>query len=429
MKGGGLIMPRKLFSKDFTLLWLGMSISQLGDGAGFIGLMWWIQTRTGSALVLGLMAMVRGLVNVALGPVGGVIADRLNKRTIIIAMDTTRGSIYASLAYLAFTDQLTTPLLLFLVGLNSACSVFFNPSINASVPLLVAKSELPRANSLMQITGNIVSIIGYSAGGILAATIGTPLLLLIDSVSFLLSAVSELFIVIPTLVKAAKAGTESVWEGLKIGFSYVRNNMVLFRIIQLAAIINFVSAPFFILLPKYVQHTLHGSPALYGYIMAATMAGTLGASLIIATTKWVERNLWAIKYGLLFQGISMVLMISIPRQWPVALIGIFLASGLINGLVNIYFGALMQRITAPEHLGKTFGLVGMMSGALQPLSQGLSGWLGDVVSLPVIYLVSGLSMGGCGISFCTVPHLDDFLSAQSEQAKTEPEAAAMQAAN
>lgn len=405
-------MTRKLFGRDFTLLWLGMSVSQLGDGAGFIGLMWWVQSHTGSALLLGLMAMVRGLVNVCLSPVGGVLADKLNKRGIIVLMDLFRGLIYGGLAYLVYSEQLNIPVLLLLVGLSSACGVLFSPTVSASVPLLVAKGDLPRANSLLQITGNTVNIIGYTAGGVLVAWLGVPLLLLVDAISFVLSAVSELFIAIPPIVRRTEEQAGSLLADLKTGFNYVRGNLALFRIMQISAVINFVSAPFFILLPKFVQETLHGTPALYGYLMAAEMAGTLGASLTIALSKWVDRNLWSVKYGLIFWGVGMVLMILLPGQWQVALILIFLLMGLFLGLTNIYFGAILQRITAPEHLGKTFGLIGMMSGALQPLSQGLAGWLGDVVSLPLIYLISGLLTGGCGVSFCTLPHLDDFIHAQ-----------------
>ena len=88
--------------------------------------------------------------------------------------------------------------------------------------------------------------------------------------------------------------------------------------------------------------------------MAAERAGTLLASLIIAFSKWVERNVWSVKYALIFWGGGMILMALLPGQWQLALIGIFLLMGWALGLVNIYLGAIMQRITAPEHLGKTW---------------------------------------------------------------------------
>ena len=146
-------MSEKLFTRDFSLLWLGKSISQLGDGAGFIGLMWWVQSQTGSATALGLMAAISTLLRVILAPFSGVLADKLSKKTIIVLMDLLRGVIYTALAYLAWSNQLTRTSLIILASANTLCSVFFGPAITSSIPLLVKENNLPRANSFLQMTG------------------------------------------------------------------------------------------------------------------------------------------------------------------------------------------------------------------------------------------------------------------------------------
>jgi DHA3 family macrolide efflux protein-like MFS transporter len=408
----------KLFNKDYALLWLGMAVSQLGDGAGTIGLMWWVQTKTGSAMLLGTIAMVRTMVSVVLSPVGGALADRANKKLIIVGTDIARGLAYAMLAYLVYMDQLTTPVLLSLVAITSVCSALFNPAVGATVPLLVSKANLPRANSLQQITSNLVSIIGYSAGGVLVAFLGIPLLLAIDAVSFLLSAGSEMLIHIPRLMAKGKATAGRFVQDIKDGLLYVRQNRVLIDIMKVAAVLNFVGAPVFILLPKYVQEHLGGSPTLYGYMLAASMAGTLCASLLIAFTKTVERNMWLFLHGVTMQGalIASLALLS-SKGLAVVPIALFMLMGLLNGIVNVYFASLVQRTTDPEQMGRVFGLLNTMCGGLQPISQGLTGYLGDVVPIPIIYAISGTLEGLGGVRLSTIPNLLDYLTNDKEQQK------------
>lgn len=407
-------MEKKLFNKDFILLWLGMAVSQLGVGAGNIGLMWWIQSTTGSALLLGSMAMVRTLVSVLLSPFSGVVADRFDKKAIIVLGDVVRGLIYGVLAFLVYTEQLTPLVLLSLIAGSAVCNTFFNPAVTASVPLLVSHSDLPRANSLQQITSNLVTIGGYAAGGILVALLGVPLLLAVNAAAFLLSALSEMFVYIPRITAEVGFKSRQFILDLKEGFNYARQNQVLIEMMKVASVLNFVVAPMFILLPKFVQETLGAEAALYGYLLAAFTVGNLLASLVIALTKIVERNLWLVIHSITPQALAMIVVALMPTNWHAIRIPLFLFMGFLNGVVNIYFGALVQRTTAPEQLGRISGLINTMSGALQPLSQGLTGFLGGLVSVPIIYVVSGSLEAICGVRFSSIPNLDTYLEGEKE---------------
>ncbi len=421
-------MERKLFNKDFVLLWLGMAVSQLGVGAGSIGLMWWVQSATGSALLLGSMAMVRTVVSVVLSPFGGVVADRFSKKAIIVLGDVLRGMFYGILAWLVYTNQLTPAVMLTLVGLNAICSTFFNPAITATVPLLVSKADLAKANSLQQITSNLVTIAGYASGGILVALLGVPLLLTINAAAFLLSALSEMFIHIPQIAAQGVAKATNFWQDLREGFNYARQNRVLIEIMSVAAVLNLVWAPTFILLPKFVQEHLGASSELYGYLLAAFTVGTLCASLLIAFTKVVERNLWLVVHSITPQAIAFIIVALLPAHWHAARIPLFLLVGFLNGIVNIYFGTVVQRTTAPEQLGRVAGLLNTMSGALQPLSQGLSGFLGDIFTIPAIYVVTNALEVVCGIRFSLIPNLRSYLASE-DQLATEGAQAALSGAN
>lgn len=85
-------------------------------------------------------------------------------------------------------------------------------------------------------------------------------------------------------------------------------------------------------------------------------------------------------------------------------------------MVNIYFTAIIKRTTAPEQMERVWGLINTMSGGLQPVSQGLTGFIGDRVSLPIIYTVIGLLEGACGLRFSAIPNLRSYLASEDEHA-------------
>lgn len=151
-------VSRKLFNRNFVLLWLGQAVSQLANGAGYIAVIWWIQVETGSALALGTLAASQMMVAVLLGPFAGALADRWNRKSIIVVTDATRGGIYSFLAYLVWHESLSLPVLYLLMIMNAICREFFDPAIGAALPALVPDSELARANSLNRISSSAVNI-------------------------------------------------------------------------------------------------------------------------------------------------------------------------------------------------------------------------------------------------------------------------------
>ncbi len=408
----------KLFNKNFTLLWLGQSVSQLGTGAGFIGLLWWVQMTTGSALALGTLAMVQTLIAVALAPIAGALVDRLDRKGIIVATDVIRGVTNLALGWLALTGQLTMTWVYVLASVNAVCNQFFNPAIAAAIPLLVPNERLEQANSLNQVSINLVNIIGFSAGGVLVAFMGIPFLLLANGLSFLVSAFSELFITIPALVREKQKLTFGLFgRDIKEGLVYVMDNKALFKIMQVAMVLNFFSAPIFILLPLFVASHMGAGSEVYGFLMAAQMAGAFTATMVMSTTSIVKSNLWIVRWGISGLGLAVVGLVLAPANlWGVH-IALFGAMGVLNASVNVYFGTVLQRATKPEFMGKVFGLLGTVVHGLQPLSQGLSGLVAEFVRLPIIYAVCGGSVALGGIRFGLIPGIMPLLRGEKAAVK------------
>ena len=412
-------MSKKLFNKDFLLLWIGQSVSQLGNGAGFIAIMWWVQVKTGSAIALGTLAMVQTLVGFILSPFAGVVVDRLSRKNIIVITDLLRGIVNCLFAYGVWTGQLTLPLLFIGAGINSACAQFFSPAITASIPLLVSDKDLDKANSLRQMTTNIVNVFGYGLGGVLVALLGIPLLLLINGVSYLLSAFSELFIIIPAVHKEAKLNLNLFLADLKGGLKYVKDDTTLFKIMQVTVIINFCFLPFIILLPKFVEDYLGASSNVFGYISSAQAAGMLIATLIISMTSLIKNNMWLVKWGIGIMSVALLLSPFVPGQHWWAILLIYAIYGMMITTVNIHFFTALQRRVDSSYMGKVFSLINAMALGLQPLASSLSGIVTEQVGIAPVFIGCALLGVVSNILLARIPDVDSFLLNQKPKQSTE----------
>ncbi|MDP3059062.1 MAG: MFS transporter [bacterium] len=378
--------------------------------------MWWTHTVTGSTAALGLVAMCASIPRILLAPVTGTLADRWNKRNIIVFTDIIRGTIYLNLARLAFTNSLTLPILLISIVISSISAQFFSPAISASVPLIVADGMLPKANSLQQMSSSFSGIVSYGAGGVLVAWLGVPMLMLLNGISFLLSAFSEMFISIPHVTNQIKLDLKNFTADLKYGFRYLLDNPVLNKILRVALVLNFFGPPVFLLLPKFVNDYIGAGPELYGYLIGAMMTGTLLAAILISTTKIVDKYPSIIMWGITAQGVLMMIFPFLPIKYHYAFLITFLVCGFLNGITHIYFVTMLQRLTVPEHRGKTFGFLSTITGALSPAAQGISGYVATVVALPIIYFTCGLADFIGGIYFTYIPGILELIKPRAVEA-------------
>lgn len=408
-------MAKKLFNKDFTLLWLGQAVSQLGNGVGFIALMWWVQIETGSAMSLGVLAMVQTLVAFLLSPISGVIADRLSRKHIIIVTDIIRGLVNCLFAYAIWNNILTMPWVLVGAAINAACGQFFGPSITASIPQLVPSELLEKANSLRQMTGNLSNIFGFAVGGILVALFGIPTLMLVNGISFLVSALSEMFITIPAVQEKAKLNLKLFIDDLKSGFKYVKNDGILFKIMQVMVIINFAFVPFFVLLPKFVEEYLGASSHVFGYISSAQVIGMLIGALILTLTRLVHRNIWIIKWGIAIQAIVLCVSPLFPAQiWQIQLLT-FGVYGVLNSIVNIFFFSAIQRKVDPAFLGKIFSLLTAMGLGLQPVASVLSGIFANWFGIASVFIGAGILGALSNLLLARIPKLEEYFLVENEE--------------
>jgi MFS family permease len=173
-------------NRGFRQLWLGQVVSQLGDWFDTIAVMTLVLNLTGSGRDVGLIMVARFLPSVVVGPLSGVVADRFNRRTIMIVSDVLRAVVVLGFLFVRRPDQMW--LIYALTVLQLTFSTFFEPAKSAAIPSIVAERELVSANAIASVTWSVMLTLGAVAGGIVTGWFGTDAAFIVDSATYLVSA-------------------------------------------------------------------------------------------------------------------------------------------------------------------------------------------------------------------------------------------------
>ena len=425
-----LITPSKLMNRNFLLLWQGQAVSQIGTQISTIAILFWLKHATESPTLMGVMAMISGLAAVVVGPIAGAFADRYSRRSIIIICDLLSGAIVLSLSLLMLFEESARALCLigvfFVSTLVSVLHSFFMPAINASTADLVPKEKVAGANSMLQASTKLSSLVGMGIGGMLFRVLGAPLVLLIDGITYIFSGISELFITIPQTLPenngqvGARANQlkQEILEGLR----YVRTNTGLSQLLMIAMGLNFFMAPILGLFPFYVEDHLKLHAGWYGYLLALYGVGNLLGFVLAGTIKVSGKSRAPVVVG--FMLLASVLtgllgVVNTPGMAASVVIGIGASSGFMN--VNIW--TILQITTPSEIRGRVFGLLATMSACLLPIGMGLAGVAASLVgkNISLIYFVCGACMIGVTLLASVLVEFRNYMAFEPEKTEKEPE--------
>lgn len=404
-----------LKNKDFVLLFLGGFVSRIGNGIHYIALVWFVLDITGSGSVTGIILLLSTLPGVIIGPFSGVIADKFDRKKLIVYMDIIRGLIVTWLGYTIYIGISN----FFYIGLATVliaiCSSFFNPALTASIPNLVEDQLLQKANSLNHFSMNFTQIIGAAVGGILISTFGIAGVFFINGISFLISAFSELFIDIPK-VKMEKEIKKSptIINEIKFGLNYIWNKKEIVFLFSIALFLNFVSTGLVILgLPYVYKEVLSVNSQLYGYAQSIFPAGAVVGSIILSQIPEIKNYFKVLFYTLTSQSTFMIILafslfpyflnnVSTMNIYYFMMVGLFIV-GIINAILNVPISVLLQKIIPDNLRGRVTGLLSTMSQALVPLSLALTGYLLDILPVYIIFFGSGILSLGLSLSILKIP--------------------------
>lgn len=420
--------PSRLLNKNFFLLWQGQFVSQLGSQVHSIAMMFWIKHATGSATLMGTIMMLSMLPGIILGPFGGTFADNFSRKKIIVISDILSGIAVLALAGILFysPDNVSLAIVwLFVIGIGMGIiSAFFRPAISAAIPDLVPRDKIAAANSMNQSSFQVASLMGQGAGGVLFRVLGAPVLFLIDGITYLFSAVSEMFITIPQTIPERTPGFKPIMKKFLtdtgIGFRYVWNNKGMRAVFFTATLLNFLISPIAVLLPFYIEDHLHLTPDWFGYLIAANGVGALIGYTAAGTIKVSGRvRSFVLILFLSLIGVDLALL-GWSESGPLS-VALMLFFGILAGAININIVTVLQLTTPSEIRGRVFGLLGTIVGGLMPIGMGLAGVVADLLdnNITLIFIICGLTVAVVNLMMALNRHFRDFMACEVKTDETE----------
>jgi DHA3 family macrolide efflux protein-like MFS transporter len=401
----------RLWSLNFFLLWQGRLVSMVGDVAYEIALGFWILAVTGSTALMGTLMAATILPRVIIAPFAGVIVDRSDRKWLIVAMDGIRG-IFIVLVGLAAIAGVVQIWMVFAAGvILGICGAFFGPAVSSSIPDIVPKSEIVKANSAFSLVSTGASVAGSSAGGFLYQVLGAPLMFLINGISFILSAFTELFIKIPR-VSHRKAEFHFL-EDLKSGFSFVWSHKGIKYIMFIASVLNFFASMGIMLLLPLFQRTEHLGAGLYGLLIGAFSAGAFVGFALMSVVSIKSSNRFLVFFSCSVVFSVAVIFIPICLYFPLML-ALSVISGATNAVLNALFSSILQLTVPQDKRGKVFGLLETLGGGLMPLSFAIGGILAEFIPIrPLISSCFGITLL-CFIPMAFMPDIVRFINFDTE---------------
>ena len=371
-----------LFRRDFTLVVIGQIISLFGNAILRFALPLYLLRQTGSPALFGAVGAAAFIPAVLCAPIGGVLADRVNKRNIMVALDfSTAGLILAFALFLgrAPLAPLTAACLMLLYGIAGA----YQPAVQASIPLLAAADQLTRANAVINMVGTLSGLLGPVVGGVLFGAFGLRPILWVGVACFFLSAVMELFIRIPHRPRAAAGNVLStVRQDLKESWRFVRRERPVFLSVMLVlALFNLVlSAALVVGIPVTVVQVLNMSDSRLGITQGAMGLGGLFGGLLTACLgarlSLRRGNLVLLAASLTAAVMGLALLPGVPPAlgwWAVTAMSF--AIMVLSTMLVVVLSAAVQGQTPPELLGKVMAFIMAVSNCASPLGQAIYGAL------------------------------------------------------
>jgi MFS family permease len=378
---------RALRHRNFRLFIAGQSISLIGNWMQQVAMGWLVYRLTSSAFLLGLVAFGAQGPSFILAPFAGVLADRMNRRRIIIAAQAVMMVQASILTVLVFTNSVEFWHVLVLSSVFGCASAFDIPARQSFLLEMIGNREdLPNAIALNSSIFNAARLVGPAVAGFMIAQFGEGVAFLSNAASYI--AVLAALLMIRVTPRPRVAGAANILSNLREGFSYAYNFPPIRDVLLLVAVVALFGVPFSVLMPVIAVNTLQGDARTLGFLMSATGFGALSGALFLAARESVR-------------GLSRVVVAS-ATLFGTSLIGFAFSRSLILScalLVFAGFGMMvqmagsntfLQTVVHDDKRGRIMSLYTMAFIGVAPFGSLLAGALADRIGAAITIASGGL---------------------------------------
>ncbi len=390
-RASGLQMLSALRYPSYRRFWIGMVASVLGFQIMTIAQGWLIYDLTGSKLFLGYIGLATGLPAIVLNLFGGVVADKVNQRRLLLFTQGLSSTIMLVVATLVFTGQVQVWHLLVSAFIIGAVQAFDTPTRMALFPQLVDRKDMMNAVAMNSIVWQGTRIIGPALGGIILATHwGVAPGFYAAFLGYLVMAMMVATLSVRPVQRAQGA---SMLQDMAQGLNFVRRNTIFAFLIGMTFFNSLFGLSYIFLLPVFAKDILHvGAPGL-GYLNAASGVGAVLGTMFAATMGNSQRKGWLLLAGAVLFGVSLILFAvsnAVAPSMPISLTLLFLAGG-FTSMYMIVLMTTLQTLVPDELRGRVMGIYGM-TWSLMPLGAMQAGLIAEYTSAPF-----AVGLGGAAV--------------------------------
>ncbi|WP_195932352.1 MFS transporter [Turicibacter sanguinis] len=392
-------MSNKLYHKNFNILVLGQIISLFGSSIQRFALSLYLLDLTGSASIFATILAISMIPVVLMSPIAGILADRGDKKKLMVSLDILSAILLIFYSVIVLNGQDSAWMIAMVMVILSAISTIYQPVVNTCIPIVVKDDQLVRANAIIQQVSSLSNFLGPILAGMLYGFFGITGVITLNMVSFLFSAILELFLDIPHQKSEEKQSFKTVFvTDMKESYRYLRyKNPIVFRMLLFSGFYNLFLVPVFsVAAPYLIKVTFGLSSQVYGIAEGIIALGMIIGGLII-TAKPTKFHIKRVHHLLYFTSISMVMMgISVYlfqnglSTAPISVI-LFTVFGMIImgilGVANVLSAAYLYQATDGAMLGKILAFGSAFAILCIPLGQILFGGMIEMLTQNIYWLI------------------------------------------
>jgi MFS family permease len=378
---------RAFASRNYTLYFIGRSVSQFGTWMQRTAVVWVVYSMTHSAFLIGVTLFAEQFPSFLFSIPGGVAADRYNRYTVIKITQVTSMVQAVLLAVLVITGHAAVWAILMLSVILGIINAFDVPARQALVHDVVASPEdLPNALSLTTATASLAQLLGPALSGIVLSLFGAGTCFLLNAVSFGGVIVSLLLMKLP--VHQPKIKDKNVIAEFVEGFTYIKNSPGIGLIIAMLAVVSLLVLPYNTVMPVFAKVVFKGDAATFGYINSFIGVGAVTATIFLASRKPGIHLRRILFFSTLLMGTGLICFSQI-KNFPIAML--FAAIAGFGSIAQFTISnILVQSESAPEMRGRAIGILLMAIFGTMPLGSLLIGAVSEHIGAPITVLAQGI---------------------------------------
>ncbi len=370
--------------RDFRLMFVGACISSIGTWMQNLAQAWIVFDISKSAFYLGLDAFLAGIPVFLFSIIGGVVADRVERRRVLLVSQYIQMASAFILTGLIFFHVVRIWEILSLSFLCGTAQSFGGPAYSALIPTLVKKEDMPNAIALNSIQFNLARVLGPAFGGVALDRLGAVWCFGLNGLSFLAPVIS--LTILTTRYLPQKTG-ESVIQSMKQGFRFIRDQGAMEALIFLAFVMTALGFPMMTFLPVFAKDIFRGGPWTFTLFLCSSGIGAVLGSLLVAWMGNVQHKGRIALASLVWLGVGIVIF-SFSTNLGLSCIVLFLTGiGLMTVFANV--NSLVQLITPNEMRGRVMSVYNSAFRGGMPLGNLATGWLVPMFTAPFVLAANG----------------------------------------